>query len=231
VHRANRPPFGSGALLTAALLLAGCMAEAESRVGYYAAPRRDLIEVRRVAMLPLANETDHPGTEAGLSEELFQAVQRRQLFHVQPVAADNPDAAALPAVGARPFALQELACLRRTLGADAVLAGTVTRWQPYPRMQTGLYLRLVDLRTGRVLWAVDHVWDASDEHTQRRIQRFFRRDMGTGVNPFGWELGTISPRAFQKFIASEVTDTLPGRAARPAAEHGLAQNFRKSCGF
>ena len=218
----------NSALVLAAVLLAGCTGEPENRLGHYTAPRRDLVSVRRVAMLPLANESDHPGTEVGLSEELFRAVQACQLFHVWPLDPQDPDAAALPAVGTQPLSLHDLARLRSALGTDAVLAGTVTRWQPYPRMQTGLYLRLVDLRTGEVLWAVDHVWDTTDEHTQRRISRFFRRRMGTGSDPFGWELGTVSPRAFQKFIAHEVAETLPCRTAGRGGGLDLAQNFRKN---
>ena len=220
-----RPP--SSAITLAAVLLAGCAGEAENRLGYYTAPRPDLLRVRRVAMLPLANESDHPGTELGLSEELFRAVQGCRLFHVRPMA---PAAEALPPVGTQPFTLDDLARLRRALGTDAVLAGAVTRWQPYPRMQTGLFLRLVDLRSGEVLWAVDHVWDATDEHTQRRLRRFFHRQMGTGSDPFGWELGTVSPRAFQKFVAHEVAETLPRCAGRRDRESGLAQNFRKNRG-
>ena len=215
----------SGLVLLAALLLAGCAGEPGNRLGYYVAPRRDLVRVHRVAMLPLANESDHPGTEHGLSEELFRAVQACRLFHVRPM---EPATGALPTVGSDPFTLDDLARLRRALGTDAVLAGAVTRWQPYPRMQTGLYLRLVDLRSGKVLWAVDHVWDATDEHTQRRIRRFFRRRMGTGSDPFGWELGTVSPRAFQKFVAHEVVETLPGDAEGRDRDGGLAQNFRKN---
>jgi TolB-like protein len=213
----------------AGLILAGCGGEPENRLGYYTAPRRDLVRVRRVAMLPLANESDHPGTQTGLSEELFRAVQACQLFHVRPLDPEAPEAAALPPVGTEPLTLGDLQRLRRALGSDAVLAGTVTRWQPYPRMQTGLYLRLVDLRSGEVLWAVDHVWDATDEHTQRRIRRFFAHRMGTGTDPFGWELGTVSPRAFQKFVAHEVVETLPGR--RPQADGGLAREFRKNLGM
>ena len=223
---------GRGAILLAvtlaALLPAGCGGEPENRVGYYTAPRRDLVRVQRVAMLPLVNESDHPGTETGLSDELFRAVQACQLFHVRPMDPQAPDAEPLPAIGTKPLTLTDLARLRRALGTDAVLAGAVTRWQPYPRMQTGLYLRLVDLRSGEVLWAVDHVWDATDEHTQCRLRRFFEREMGTGSDPFGWELGTVSPRAFQKFIAHEVTETLPSR--RPSRDRGLAQNFRKNRG-
>ncbi len=218
------------AIALAAGLLAGCGPEPASRLGYYVAPRRDLVALRRVVLLPLANETDEPGAELGLSEELFRAVQGSRLFHVRAAPADGPVAAALPAAGSGPFTLQDLARFRRALGADAVLAGALTRWQPYPRMQTGLTLRLVDLRDGRVLWAVDHVWDATDEGTQRRIRRFFERIMGTGTDPFGWELGTVSPRAFQKFVAHEVIETLPSRPGRRAPAAGLAQNFRKNPG-
>jgi len=202
-----------------AVLLSGCAPEAMNRVGHYTAPRQDIVSVQRVAFLPLANETDHPGTETGLTEELFQTVQACRLFHLLPVPPNVASAAELPNVGTAPMTLADLARLRGALGADGVLTGALTRWQPYPRMQMGLYLRLVDLRTGRVLWAVDHVWDATDEHTQRRLRQFFCRQAGEGTEPFGWELGTVSLRAFQKFVAHEVTQTLP---CRPPAKTEVA---------
>jgi len=207
------------ASLATAVVLSGCAPEAMNRVGHYTAPRRDIVSLRRVAFLPLANETDHPGTETGLTEELFKAVQASRLFHLRPVPTNAVAATELPNVGTAPLTLADLARLRGALGADGILTGALTRWQPYPRMQMGLYLRLVDLRTGRVLWAIDHVWDATDEHTQHRLRQFFCQQAGEGTEPFGWELGTVSLRAFQKFIAHEVAQTLP---CRPTAKTEVA---------
>jgi len=200
----------------AAATFSGCTAAPEGRIAYYAAPRRDLMSLRSVAMLPLVNETDHPAAPAGLAEELFQAVQGRRLFHIRAVSPEEAERAALPAATG-PLTLQDLARLRRSLGADAVLAGALTRWEPYPRMQVGLFLRLVDLRTGRVLWALDHVWDTTEATTQHRLRRFFADQMGAGAEPMGWELATASPQAFRKFVAWEAASTLP---APPPASGG-----------
>ena len=71
---------------------------------------------------------------------------------------------------------------------------------------------MVDLRDSRVLWAVDHVWDATDQETQRRIAHYFTEHKGEGYDPLNWQLTTVSPAVFQQFIAFEVASTLPDRS-------------------
>jgi len=228
-HLSPRKAIATAALILT-VLLAGCRPGAHNRVRHYVA--LDAIRsANRVVLLPLANQTDSPGIEEGLEAELLGAIQRRRLFQLQEVAREPGARQVLLDPGRRTYTEQDLVAIRKASGADAVLIGLVNRWQPYPRMQVGLYLRLVDLRSGRLLWAVDHVWDATNEHTQRRIATFFHREMGAGAEPFDWQLGTVSPRAFQKFVAWEVAGTLPRRVARPAGSGSqvrASRNLRKN---
>ena len=95
------------------------------------------------------------------------------------------------------------------LRADAVMFGAVTQFSTHPRLQTGLFLRLLDLRRGVVVWAVDHTWDTTDKQTEARMKRFFDARMRGDYGPADWRMVRMSPLTFQKFIAHEVVATLP----------------------
>jgi hypothetical protein len=225
--RVNRAR-GAVAVAVLTLLAAGCRSTAHRQVNAWWHSSLAANPPPRVILLPLGNETDCPRAEEGMTEELLRAFQQRRLFHVGAA----PDQAAgdetLPEPGRQPLTTQQLAAIRRAFGADAVLVGVVSRSQPFPRMQVGLHLRLRDLRNGRLLGQVDEVFDTTNQHTQRRIEGFFDREMGDGTGPLGWQLGTVSPRAFQKFVAWEVAGTLPRRPSRPAGQVRASKNFRKN---
>ncbi|KPJ74011.1 MAG: hypothetical protein AMS14_05965 [Planctomycetes bacterium DG_20] len=231
-----------GAVAVLAVLLAGCRPAVRRQVNAWWHPSLLTHPPPRVVLLPLGNETDCPGIEEGLTEELLRTFQQRRLFLLglgpQPPVGDTDlpagRQAGLPAPGKRQFTTQELAAIRRAFGADAVLAGVVSHAQPFPRMQIGLHLRLRDLRNGRLLGQVDHVFDTTTEHTQQRIAEFFRREVGTGSAPFDWQLGTVSPRAFQQFVAWEVAGTLPNRVPQPSGPDTslrASRDFRKNPGW
>jgi hypothetical protein len=148
-----------------------------------------------------------------MTSALFQAVQARQLFHLQVLPPADPATGEPLLDGRRDFTLNDLSRLRQTLGCDAVLVGAASEFQQYPRMRIGLYLRLVDLRDSRVLWAVDHVWDTTDQATQKRIEHYFSQQKGQGFEPLEWRLTTISPGFFQQFVAFETAQTLPQKPA------------------
>jgi hypothetical protein len=212
--RRSRIPILAAAL--AAVLAAGCGSnQARLRVGHYLDPAGGVLRTSRIAFVPLVNGTDFPGVEEGMTTELLQALQTRRLFRVSlaPPASDTGNPWCRPSGQA--ITLRELADMRKAFRCDAVLVGTVTAFRPYPHLQGGLYLRLVDLRDGRLLWAVDHTWDASDRRTQQRIGDYYRRSVESGDSPLQWRIALVSSRAFQKFIAQEVAETLPdGEADR-----------------
>lgn len=213
------PMSKAAALLAAGLaaLLAGCVTDICRPAGWnvYVHPTLASHPPASVVFLPLENETDYRNMDEELAEELCRAIQRKRLFHLEVLSQPLADNGNLPALNARTFTCKDLAEMRRALGgADAVLIGSVTQAQPFPRMQVGLCLRLIDLRNARPLWTVDGGRDTADHDTQRRIEVFFRREVGGGTAPFGWELATVSPRAFQKFVAWEVAGFLPRRLPR-----------------
>ena len=217
------------ALAAAACLVPGCLEtspSAEGRIACFLSSHEDILRTRRVVFIELAAVDDCPPQVAwDTTRALGSAVQARRLFHVETVRRTDAMCRDLPIEGIEALTLPELAAMRQGLRCDAVLFGRVSHFQPFPRMQLGLYLKLIDLKDGKLVWGVDDVWDTTDQSTERRIRKYFYREVRDGYDPLGHELVLKSPRAFERFIAYEVAETLqrphPSGRNQPASPKRL----------
>jgi len=191
------------------MLLAGCAKP--PRIGHYLDSPQSLWRIRRVVFVELSAPDGYPRVAEETTDALFRALQEKQLFHLDVIDRTDPACQDLPLESRQAFTLAQLSAMRKSLGCDAILFGSVTGFQAYPRMRLGLYVRLLDLKDGKLVWAVDHHWDTTDKATERRIRRHFTSEMRSGYNPVRWRLGLLSPKLFQNFVADEVADTLPER--------------------
>jgi len=188
---------------------AGCAPQATGPgVNYTLSSRRDLHRIHRVVLTELSCDDGGVSVGRGMTESLFRALQATRLFHVDVIDGADPVCRDLSLAKLEPYTIQELADMRRTLKCDAVLLGRINSYQSYPHMQIGLYLRLLDLRDGKLVWAVDDVWDTTDKAVEARIQRFFAARIRTGYEPEQWSVVLKSPRAFRKFVACEIAETI-----------------------
>ena len=230
VQAATRTWLAVGA---AVAVLAGCGQKqaAMETVPAYMPSAEALWRLKRVVLIELDRRDASPQVARELSESVFLAVQNRRVFPVELMAAStsSPVNVSMP-VGRGPrFTLEQLSEMRSTLRCDAVMVGAVSGFGPYPGAWMAVQLWLLDLRTGRVLWGVDHAWRTTDEATSKRMQRYFDCAGGQdGSDPF--RLAEMSPRMFSSFVASELARALPqppGAASseprRSAADKALAE--------
>jgi len=188
---------------------------------YYLNPDKDLSTVGRTALVELDNKSSYTQISTDVTEVLFQALQKKQPFGLAIVRRDDPAWRSLqldlnsgyPAqsstLGVPPtYNLEQLSAIRKTLKCDAVLIGTISQFKPYPHMAIGLRLKLVDLRDGHLLWALEQIWDGSDKITEYRIKSYFQYQMRSGYAPLREQLVAISPLEFIKFVAYEVAETI-----------------------
>lgn len=103
---------------------------------------------------------------------------------------------------------EQLIAAKEALKCNAILIGTVTEYQPYPHMAIGLHLKLIDLKDGQLLWALEQIWDSSDKTTESRIKHYFRCQMRSGYAPLREQLVVVSSLKFIKFVAYEVAETM-----------------------
>ena len=187
---------------------------------YYLNPDKSLSAVGRVAIVELDNDSSYPQIPADVTEALFQEVQKRQHFGLTVIRQSDPVWRSLQLDwdsgawqngdfgGPAKYTLDQLIAIRKTLKCDAVLVGTVTKYQPYPHMAIGLRLKLVDLTDGQLIWAVEQIWDGTDKTTEQRIKNYFQYQIRSGFEPLREQLAAVSPLKFIRFVAYEVAATL-----------------------
>lgn len=175
---------------------------------YYLDPGKDLQAIGRVALMELDSRSGYPNISTDMTEALYLAIQKRQIFGVQVVRQDDPNWRA-PQENLNSFqALRQLPTLRDTLHCNGLLTGTITEYQPYPHMVIGLRLKLLDLTDGRLVWAAEQVWDSTDKNVRKRIEAHFRKP-GLFASPsLHEEMATVSFLSFAKFVAYEIAETL-----------------------
>ena len=198
-------------LLLLPVILSGCSIQRASNQDmdyYYLDTNKDLSTIGRVVIVELHNTSNYPQVETNITKLLFQALQKKQLFGLTVVYQDEPAWHSLQLNLNSSYTLGQYSDIRKTLKCDAVLLGTITEYQPYPHMIIGLRLKLIDLRDGQLLWALEQIWDSSDKKTENRIKSYLKTQTRAGSKSLNEQLMLFSSRKFTKFLVYEVAETL-----------------------
>jgi hypothetical protein len=166
--------------------------------------------VRRVALLPVDNQTEYPAAGSRFSAILASELYSARLFEL--VRLDACDPHLLPGdaqlrKGRFPEPL--LAELRRDYHVDGVLFASLQELRPYWPPRFAASLHLADTRTAEMLASVEGAWDASDDHVTYQTRQFFRQ------TSFRESLGDEdlvlqSPELMGKFVARQLVSQLAG---------------------
>jgi len=198
-------------LLLLATLLSGCRTQSTSSAPaanhYYRNPDKKFITIGRAAIVELHNDSSYPQISADITESLYQALQKRQVFGLTLIRQDDPSWRSLQLEQDSTYTFEQLLAIRDALKCDGVLIGTVTEYRPYPHMAVGLRLKLLDLRDGQLVWALEQVWDSSDKATEKRIKDYFKSEKRADYAPLHDKLAAVSPLEFIKFVSYEVAGT------------------------
>ncbi len=195
-----------------ALVLAGCSTyyetPAHSSDYYYLNPEKSLSSVGRAAVVELNNNSSYPQVSGDITETLFQALQKKQIFGLVVIRQADPQWQSLRLEPDTTYTLEQLVAIRKSLKCDAVLVGTITKYQPYPHMAIGLHLKLIDLTDGQLLWGLEQIWDSADKTTEQRMKDYFQSQVRSGFAPLNEQLLAVSPIEFLKFVSFEVAGTM-----------------------
>ena len=201
-------------LLLLAVLSSGCTiygvfgASAPAADYYYLNPDKRLATIGRVAIVELNNDSSYPQISTDITEALFQALQKKQVFGLTVVGQHDASWRSLQLDFDSTYTLDQIMAIRETLKCDGILIGTITEFRPYPHMAVGLRLKLLDLRDGQLLWALEQVWDNADKTTESRIKSYFKAQKRSGFASLREQLAAVSSLEFIKFVSYEVAETL-----------------------
>ena len=194
-----------------AFLISGCQSHEASKPAadyYYLNPNKRLTAIGRVAIVELENDSSYPEVSTDITGSLFRALQKRQVFGLTIVRRDAPSWRSLQLEWDSAYSLDQISAIRETLKCDGVLLGTITEFEPYPHMTVGLRLKLLDMRDGQLLWALEQVWDSADKAIEKRTKSYFKAEKASDFAPLHEQLATVSPLEFIKFVSYEVAATL-----------------------
>jgi hypothetical protein len=167
-------------------------------------------------VLPLAPErigNDLPEGCAAMTPVLLEQLLKTKKFEVVSVDADTLRRGTGQTywTGAEVLPADFLGFLRREYGCDGVLFGELTLYRAYSPLAVGWRLKLVDVRSGQIIWATDEVFDDTVPTVHRAAQRFESQRV---LWPFGQDqnwLALNSPRQFGRYSITTLLGTLPGR--------------------
>jgi len=195
-----------------AVLLSGCITyysdSAPAADYFYLNPNKSLSTIGRVAIIELDNNSTYPDISNDVIEKLYQALQKKQIFGLTVVRQSDSSWRSLQLDLSSQYNLDQISAIHETLKCDAILIGTITEFRPYPHMIIGLRLKILDLRDGQLLWALEQVWDCADKTTEYRIKDYFRSQKRSGYEPLQEQLASVSSLEFIKFVSYEVAETL-----------------------
>ena len=173
-------------------------------------------ELRRVAVLPPAWEGSASDLAAGgeaLAPVLLSELSKLRKFEV--VTVSPPDLRGLTGrlswTGEEILPADFLNSLQRVYGCDAVLFFQMTRFQAYAPLAVGWRMKLVDVRTRQILWAVDEDYDAKQPgvlgqaHLFHALGQWVFRDSASD-----WQVEN-SPRQYGQYARAKSRSSLPNR--------------------
>jgi hypothetical protein len=175
---------------------------------YYQGTSKRLQNIRTACVVELYNKTAYPQIAGDVTESFYQALQKKHLFDLSLLRQGDAAWRNLPIHPDSPHTLEQLLATRKMLGVDAVLTGTVTSYSPYPHTMLGLRLKLIDLRDGQTVWAIEQIWDTADKATEERIKKYFEQQLRSGFSPLGEQLAVLSSINFIRFVTYDVAETL-----------------------
>jgi hypothetical protein len=205
-------------VLLAGLCAGGCQTQSDPWAmagSYYLNPHKDLRKLGRVALVELEDNSSSREVPAHVTRALYLAIQKKQLFSLTTIARSDPAWRGLEENVESLQTLRRLTATRESLNCNALLVGTITEYEPYPRMVLGLRLKMLDLTDGQLLWGLEQVWDSADRTIQKRIRTYSQKEVRSGYTPLREEMVVVSSLEFARFAAYEVAETLDRDRGQP----------------
>jgi len=173
-------------------------------------------DLRRVAVLPLAWEGSQIDLSQGcetLGPVLLAELIKTKKFEAVSVSPEDlrSQTGRLNWTGAEILPADFLDSLQRVYGCHAVLFCQLTVFRAYTPLAVGWRMKLVDVRTGQILWAVDKIFDAEQPKVLKQARRYHFGGPWFAHDSSNDQQVENSPRQFGQYTITQVLSTLPNR--------------------
>ncbi len=173
------------------------------------------VTLRRVVLLPACWDADPDSDFLPYLDSLLNlSLQRSGAFEIVPIGRAQMHKLfgkeQFSSAGILPDNL--LPDIMNLYAADGIVFVDVTVNRPYRPLALGLRARILDIRTMKVVWSVDALFDSSDPAVARAASAYARRST-FNPHPVDVSSGILqSPKAFANFAVDTLFATLPLRS-------------------
>lgn len=205
--------FRAGLVVVVSCLVAGCLhPKAKMPVinqviapyDQFVAKNFDWSTIRRIVVVPLANQTPYPRVSFEMQSNLAAEMQRAGRFEIVTATREDEGARAQDVFASGQFNEMDVLRIAREHQADAVLFANVTQYHPYTRPRIGLQLLLVSPAEGIAIASASGLWDAREATTSAQAQAYFRQTQNFPRSLLGNDRVFESPDVYQRFVCQQV---------------------------
>lgn len=209
-------------LLSSILILSSCRKFKEEEVVAKAEPfkptniypvERLPLHFTRVVLLPCF----HPDSDSTIlkfcDQVFYQELAQERIFEIIQLSTNDLQDLfgykRLPSTGRLPANF--LKRIEDQTGANGVLFVDLDSYKPFRPMSLGVRSKLVDLKTGEFMWAIDETFDAGHASVVVGASQFQEVAQVRALSDRTSGSVLHSPRNFTKYVASTIFSTLPKR--------------------
>ncbi len=199
------------ALLAAVSPFAGCtwgQPHVPKPINFFLAEPADLANVRRIMVLPFAQEAGVQADCNKVRDAFVAELQKLRRFEVVPLPSDaREDDELNESLSRGRMSTDSMVRLCNRYSLDGVFVGSVTAWRPYTPPHLGMRTQLISVHSGAPIWAVDAIYDSNDRTTIGDLRHFVEHTQQDFGNLHGWEMNLLSPTKFTSFVAHRFVGT------------------------
>ena len=207
----RRPATFGAAAAALAAALGGCSLErplTTKAINSYLAEPADLANVRRIMVLPFAQEAGVQADCERVRDAFVAELQKLRRFEVVPLPAEaREDDLLNDSIRRGRLSTDAMVRLCDRYALDGLLVGAVTAWRPYTPPHLGLRTQLISVHSGATIWAVDAIYDSSDRTTISDLRHFAGRVQQADGSLHDWEMNLLSPTKFTTYVAHRFVGT------------------------
>jgi hypothetical protein len=174
----------------------------------YIATNFDWSTVKRVVLMPLANQSAFEHASNELQANLAAELQRVGRFDVVVATDEDPAQRAKDVFHRGAFDELELLRIARNYDAQAVMFGMVTQYHPYAPPRVGLSLIMISPAEGVAIASADGLWDARELSTARQSQAYLQEMTSWRQGLLGLDRAIQSPDVYQRFVCQQIATSL-----------------------
>lgn len=167
-------------------------------------------KLRRVALLPM-----HPGRYGhidleSVEENFIEELQKRNLFEVVTISPeemrDHFGSERFSSVEHLPTKLIQK--LHDAYAIDGIMFIDLTYFEPYQPVGIGVRAKLLDGRTGELVWAADELFDASNPAVSNAARKYYQTESTMPYPMHATQSVLHSPTRFSKYVADAIFQTI-----------------------